>query len=281
MSTQPPAIARRHFLVLTAAAAAAAAQARSTHGERPSPSLQPAPPGDSHRGPCVIASGNGMETVELAFDLMTKGTRPVEACVRGVALVENDPNDMSVGLGGLSNEEGVIQLDAACMDGPLHKAGAVGALENIRNPAAVALEVLRRTDHVMLVGEGALKFARRMGFQEQDLHTEKSRAAWARWRANLNPGDKWLDSDQIIDLDEPAWQSSSLPRAPRGRAGEGVPCSLPRAPRGRVGEGVPFGLGTATSPPALRVLRRLAPARAARAMRRATQASPKRPRVEA
>ncbi|VAX36354.1 N4-(beta-N-acetylglucosaminyl)-L-asparaginase, putative, partial [hydrothermal vent metagenome] len=151
MSTQSP-IDRRHFLALTAAAAATT-RARSA-GEEPSsslfplsasPSIQPAPPGDAHRGPCVIASGNGLQTVELAFKLLTQGTRPVEACVRGVALVEDDPNDMSVGLGGLPNEEGVIQLDAACMDGPLHKAGAVGALENIRNPAAVALEVLRRT----------------------------------------------------------------------------------------------------------------------------------------
>ncbi len=258
MNNHPPTIDRRHFLAL-AAAAAATAQARGARGAASSPSIQPAPTGDSHRGPCVIASGNGMETVELAFDLLTKGTRPVEACVRGVALVEDNPNDMSVGLGGLPNEEGIIELDSACMDGPLHKAGSVGALQNIKNPAAVALEVLRRTDHVMLVGEGALKFARRMGFKEQDLHTEKSRAAWARWRANLNPNDKWLDTDQIINFNEPAWQSSdaqggglssprfySLPLAtpekgPRGRAGERVPSSssLPRAPWGRAGEGVP------------------------------------------
>ncbi len=176
----------------------------------------------------MIASGNGMGTVELAFARMAGGTRPVEACVRGVALVEDNPNDMSVGLGGLPNEEGVIQLDAACMDGPLHKAGAVGALERIKNPAAVALEVLLRTDHVMLVGEGALRFARRMGFAEQDLHTEKSRAAWARWRANLNPRDKWLDSDQMIDFAEPGQRSSGgaslspWERVAAQRSGEGA-----------------------------------------------------------
>ncbi len=163
--------------------------------------------GDDHRGPCVIASGNGPHTVRLAYDLLEQGIRPVEACVKGVKLVEDDPNDMSVGLGGLPNEDGVVELDSACMDGPLHKAGAVGAIRDIKNPASVALEVLRRTDHVMLVGEGAKRFALRVGFKAQDLTTEKSRRAWLRWRANLNKGDKWLDDDQTIDFDTPIKQS--------------------------------------------------------------------------
>lgn len=163
--------------------------------------------GDDHRGPCVIASGNGPHAVKLAYDLLEEGTRPVEACVKGVKLVEDDPNDMSVGLGGLPNEDGVVELDSACMDGPLHKAGAVGALRDIKNPASVALEILRRTDHVMLVGEGAKRFALRVGFKAQDLTTEKSRQAWLRWRANLNNRDKWLDDDQRIDFDKPIEQS--------------------------------------------------------------------------
>jgi len=207
--------------------------ASKTQDTRLKTSAAPDRAGDAHRGPCVIASGNGMNafegenTVERAFKLMTEGVRPVEACVRGVNIVENDPSDMSVGYGGLPNEEGVIQLDSACMDGPLHKAGAVAAIEGIKNPASVALEVLRRTDHVLLVGDGAKKFALRMGFKEEDLHTEQSRAAWQQWRANLNREDKWLDEDQIINFPEP-WrqgQSSAVPSGP-----------LPRAPRGRAGE---------------------------------------------
>lgn len=205
----PSDLDRRTFLAASASAAAAATGAHAMTGSNPSFSATPAPaprtlaPGDDHRGPCVIASGNGMQTVQHAFDLMTQGGRPVECCVRGVKLVEDDPDDMSVGYGGLPNEDGVIQLDAACMDGPLHKAGAVGCIENIKNPASVALEVLRRTDHVMLVGEGAQRFAVRMGFPQEDLHTEKSRNAWKKWRANLNTNDKWLDNDQIVNFPEP------------------------------------------------------------------------------
>ncbi|MCI0629821.1 MAG: isoaspartyl peptidase/L-asparaginase, partial [Phycisphaerales bacterium] len=77
-------------------------------------------------------------------------------------------------------------------------AGSVAALQNIKNPSSVALQVLRRTDHVMLVGEGALKFAKALGFKEENLLTEKSREAWLRWKANLNPGDDWLNADQQI-----------------------------------------------------------------------------------
>ncbi|MCL4741750.1 MAG: N(4)-(beta-N-acetylglucosaminyl)-L-asparaginase [Phycisphaerales bacterium] len=153
-------------------------------------------PGEKHRGPCVIASGNGRDCVARAFELMEAGERPVVAAVQGVKINEDDPNDMSVGYGGLPNEEGVVQLDAAVMDGPLHRAGAVACLERIKNPAMVALEVLRRTDHVLLVGEGALRFARAMGFKEEDLLTEEARQAWLRWKAQLNKDDKWLDRDQ-------------------------------------------------------------------------------------
>ena len=132
------------------------------------------------------------------MELMAGGTYILDAIVEGIKIVENDPNDMSVGYGGLPNEEGVVQLDASCMDGPTCRAGSVGAIENIKNPAAVALLVMRRTDHVMLVGAGALKFALRMGFKEENLLTEKAREEWLKWRANLNPNDKWLDDGQVL-----------------------------------------------------------------------------------
>lgn len=165
-------------------------------------------PGDDHRGACVISSGNGLPAVRRAMELIAGGTHPLDAIVDGVAIVEDDPEDQSVGLGGLPNEEGVVQLDASVMDGTLHRAGSVGALEGIRNPARVALLVMRRTDHVMLVGAGALKFALRMGFREENLLTEKSRQAWLKWRANLGKDDDWLNDDE---RDDPAATGAGKP----------------------------------------------------------------------
>ena len=107
----------------------------------------------------VISSDNGLEALRKAYDLLTTGSDTLEAVVAGVTIVEDDPNENTVGLGGLPNEEGVVQLDAAVMHGPTHRAGAV-AVERIRNPAKVAKLVMEQTDHVLLVGEGALRFAR-------------------------------------------------------------------------------------------------------------------------
>jgi len=105
---------------------------------------------------------------------------------------------MTVGYGGLPNEEGVVQLDASVMHGPTHKAGAVACIERIKNPAAVALKVLQETDHVLIVGDGARRFAVAHGFPEENLLTERAREAWLRWKRNANPNDDWLDDDQII-----------------------------------------------------------------------------------
>ena len=159
-------------------------------------------PGDIHRGRCVLASGNGKAAVQRAFDLMKEGTDPLDAIVAGVGIVEADPEDMSVGLGGLPNAEGVVELDASVMHGPTMKAGAVAGLRDIKHPAAVALEVLRKTDHALLVGEGARQFAIEHGFPTENLLTEKAREAWLRWRRNLNPDDDYLDDDQWVAMPE-------------------------------------------------------------------------------
>lgn len=149
----------------------------------------------------VISSHNGLRCVAEAYRRVTEGgERPVHAAVMGVAINENDPEDMSVGYGGLPNEEGVVQLDAACMDGPTANAGAVAAIENIKNPAQVAFYVMEHTDHVLLVGEGAKRFALSYGFPEEDLLTEKSRAAWLRWRAARGKDDDWLAPADGSDL---------------------------------------------------------------------------------
>ncbi len=136
---------------------------------------------------------NGKRGIEVAWDLLTKGADPLDAIVAGVQIVELDPKDQSVGLGGLPNEDGVVQLDASCMHGPTRRAGSVAAIEDIATPAAVAQKVMEYTDHIMLVGAGAKKFALEMGFKEQNLLTEESRQDWHRWKSRLNPNDNWLD----------------------------------------------------------------------------------------
>jgi N4-(beta-N-acetylglucosaminyl)-L-asparaginase len=140
----------------------------------------------------VIASGNGLEATRRACQLIREGLDVVDAVVSGVAIVEDDPLDTSVGYGGLPNERGVVELDAAVMHGPTHRAGAVASLQNIRHPAQVALKVMRRSDHVLLVGSGALDFAKAHGFHEENLLTENSREIWLRWKERMSAEDDWL-----------------------------------------------------------------------------------------
>jgi N4-(beta-N-acetylglucosaminyl)-L-asparaginase len=155
--------------------------------------------GSEHRGATVISSGNGLPATARAHELLAAGTDPVDAVVAGVGLVEADPEDQSVGLGGLPNADGVVQLDASVMHGPSHRAGAVAALEGIVHAAQVALLVLKRTDHVLLVGAGAKRFALEHGFPEQNLLTPASREAWLRWRATLSADDDHLGPDQALE----------------------------------------------------------------------------------
>ncbi len=143
--------------------------------------------------PVAVASANGLSAVERAGQLMLEGVDTLDAAIEGVKIQELDPEDMSVGYGGLPNEDGVVQLDASCMHGPSRRAGAVGALEGIKTPSVVAKYVLLYTDHIFLVGQGAKRFALSYGFQEEDLLTERSRDLWLRWRANRSSDDDWLN----------------------------------------------------------------------------------------
>jgi N4-(beta-N-acetylglucosaminyl)-L-asparaginase len=148
----------------------------------------PATTGSMH----VVSSGNGIRATEKAMALLKTGADPLDAVIAGVNIVEDDPNDISVGYGGLPNEDGVVELDASVMYGPTHDAGAVASLRNIRNPSKVAKLVMERSDHVLLVGEGALRFAKSHGFKEEDLLTEKAREIWLRWKENLSDKDNWF-----------------------------------------------------------------------------------------
>jgi N4-(beta-N-acetylglucosaminyl)-L-asparaginase len=216
-------VSRRDFLGTGAAAAAGLALpkiASSSPVIRVVDRAEPAPKLFAGR-PIVVSAANGFyrdnpagSPIKKAYDMVAAGSDPLDACLAGVNMVELDPNDMTVGLGGLPNEEGVVQLDASCMHGPTKRAGAVGALEGIATPSLVAKAVMDHTDHIFLVGAGAKKFALQMGFKEQELLTEKSRAAWLRWKSKLNPTDNWLDEPDAV----PGRPNSSVPD--RGSAKE-------------------------------------------------------------
>jgi N4-(beta-N-acetylglucosaminyl)-L-asparaginase len=184
-------LSRREFLRSTAAGVAGGAVLGIPHPMR---AARPLPPESRWAArPVAVASANGLRAVQKAFDLLMQGADTLDAVVEGVKIQELDPNDDSVGYGGLPNADGVVQLDASCMHGPTKRAGAVGCLEGIKTPSEVAKLVLKYTNHIFLVGEGAKRFALSYGFKEEDLLTEHAREAWLRWRANLNPDDNFLD----------------------------------------------------------------------------------------
>jgi len=146
--------------------------------------------------PVVIASGNGnrskdqdgLTCVAKAFKMLTSGSDVLDALIAGVNIVELDPEDTSVGYGGLPNADGVVQLDASVMHGPKKIGGAVACLEGVRTPSLVAKKVMEETDHVLLVGKGAQDFAHHMGFTiEDDLNTPKSRELWLEWKRRTDP----------------------------------------------------------------------------------------------
>lgn len=150
----------------------------------------------------AVSSGNGMAAAGRCVDMMKAGIDTLDAVVAGVNIVEDDPADDSVGYGGLPNEEGVVELDACVMHGPTRRAGSVASVRNIKNPSKLAKLVMEQTDHVMMVGQGALDFAKAWGFQEENLLTERSRKAWLLWKQSLRDGggnNNWTDG-----LDAPA-----------------------------------------------------------------------------
>lgn len=139
----------------------------------------------------------GQNAVKEAFEILAKGGAALDAVEKGTNIIEVDPEDTSVGYGGLPNADGVVQLDSSIMDGRTYSAGAVACLEGIKTPSSIARLVMEKTDHVMLVGKGALRFAKSFGYKEEDLMTERSRRIWLRWRENLNSDDDWGPPDHL------------------------------------------------------------------------------------
>ncbi len=187
-----PSFPRRSFISATALGLASSALARGVELSAPAAERSMVLPQPGEFPVLAISSANGLEATKKAYDMIQSGKDPLDSVVAGVAIVEADPADTSVGYGGVPNEEGVVELDAAVMHGPTHRAGAVASLRTIKHPAQVALKVMQLTDHVLLVGEGALQFARAMGFPEENLLTERARKIWLHWKLNHSKEDDWL-----------------------------------------------------------------------------------------
>jgi N4-(beta-N-acetylglucosaminyl)-L-asparaginase len=149
--------------------------------------------------PVMISSANGVHALQKGMDILKSGGDTLEAAVAAVTVVEDDPNDDSVGYGGLPNEEGEVELDASVMHGPTRRAGSVASVRRIKNVARLAKTVMERTNHTMIVGDGARRFAVAEGFEEMNLLTEHSRKIWLAWKAstsfNWRPG---IDSPEWI-----------------------------------------------------------------------------------
>jgi N4-(beta-N-acetylglucosaminyl)-L-asparaginase len=187
---------RRDFLRTASAAATVAAIARTSSAQG-----SDSAPKSPLAGPVVVSSANGLPATEKAAAMILAGQDTLDAAVAGVNILEEDPNDNSVGYGGLPNEDGIVELDSSVMHGPTRGCGSVAALRNIKTPSRVAQLVMQRTDHIMLVGDGALRFAKAHGFKEEDLLTEESRQAWLRWREAHSTKDNWLPPPDPVGAD--------------------------------------------------------------------------------
>ncbi len=223
------AAAARHFDGAEAAAGSGAAQGKSA--------LAPAA-----SGVLAISTWNhGKIAVEAAARMLNQGAGTLDAVEKGVNAVEDDPTVDSVGLGGLPNEEGIVELDAAVMIGRTLEAGSVGGLRHIRNPISVARQVIERTHHVMLVGEGALQFAHSCGFEDENLLTESSREAWKKWKRDPNRRTFWKDAVTVAGSHDTV---GLIVRDAKGRLCVGVSTSgLEWKLAGRVGDSPIIGCG--------------------------------------
>lgn len=181
-------IDRRGFMKSVAGTAAFTASELTMASGRPS----------SH--PVFLATWPfGKTANDRAAEVYHAGGSLLDAIEKGINVVEDDPTIMSVGYGGLPNAEGVVELDAAIMDGTRHRAGSVCNLHMIKNPISVARQVIERTKHTTMAGDGAFQFAVKLGFQPQQLLTPASLKRWLEWKANPNRQTFWLKSTENHD----------------------------------------------------------------------------------
>ena len=203
-------ITRRGFLG-SAVAASVAAGLNAANG-----SGQQAGKSDGTRAgkrPIMICAYNGLNYLDDAFAFLKNGGDTLDAAIRVVKGPEDDPNEDTVGLGGLPNEEGVVELDACCMHGPTRRAGSVGGVRNIKNVSMVSKAVFEHTGHVMLVGEGAERFAVALGFPRENLLTERSRKIWLLWKEYHSTDDWWGPGMSDPNWKPPVTDQEGRPRS--------------------------------------------------------------------
>ena len=204
---------RRDFVKTSVLGAVAAGVGTRAQGEDSKQSS--AAQSGSYKRPIIVCANNGYAYLEDAFTFLKTGGDTLDAALKVVKGPEDDPNDTSVGLGGIPNEEGVVELDACCMHGPTRRAGSVGGVRNIKNVSLVSKAVMEHTGHVMLVGEGAERFAVAVGFPRENLLTEHSRKIWLLWK-EFHSNDDWWGPG----LAAPHWQapaSSANPDKPQSK----------------------------------------------------------------
>jgi len=149
--------------------------------------------------PIVISTWRfGQKANQPAFQILQSGGTALDAVVAGVEVAERDPEVKSVGYGGYPNAEGVVEVDAAIINGRTLGYGAVTGLKNIATPTAVARLVMEKTAHVMLTGEGANQFAHQQGFQTCNMLTDAAREAWQNWKTGQ--ADKPTDAHDTIGM---------------------------------------------------------------------------------
>ncbi len=146
----------------------------------------------------------GKSANDAALENYQRSRSRLDAVESGIRIAEADVKNASVGIGGIPNADGVVQLDACIMDGPEHRAGSVGAIEDIAHPISVARSVMEETPHVMLVGDGARKFALEQEFEPTNLLTKSRQKEWEHWRKEKKgtPHSDAHDTIALLALDE-------------------------------------------------------------------------------
>jgi N4-(beta-N-acetylglucosaminyl)-L-asparaginase len=193
---------RRKFFLAGVAGSAAAAAGKlfgATTSPNPHGLLKSVAPQSKGTRPLIISAANGFRHLDRGMAILKQGGDTLDAVLAVVTRVEDDPNDNSVGYGGLPNEDGVVELDASVMHGPTRRAGSVASIRDFKNPSLIARVVMEKTNHVMLAGEGAGRFAQMQGFDRMNLLTEGSRMAWLAWKASRT-------EDWAPGLDSPEWK---------------------------------------------------------------------------
>lgn len=216
---------RRDFLSFGALTAAGMGMSADAWAQTAESVKQMKPPAK----PVIVARVTGDKTIQEAYQMLLDGADTLDAVHHVCLGRENDPRDHSVGLGGLPNEEGVVELDSCCMHGPSRSAGSVGGVQNIKNVCLVARKVYEHTAHVMLVAKGAERFALDMGFPGENLLTDDARKIWMLWKESNSQMDWWGPG-----MDSPQWKDPyagrPAPKATLDLHGHGLSSLSPDAP---------------------------------------------------